>query len=360
MRTSDQMPANHPPHRRRGQPSDRRLGASTQAPRPSANRGEGQRRPRWPRFFFALYALCPGVALAESPAVPADIVEKLQSFDPQKGDVMALLKAVVPKLSTLYLKLPPGAEVQKGGPLSEVLSPAVLDKLNASPGSLPLVVYRKEDGRLPAAFILARYRGVLPSQMGPGLVIREAAVRHPLVSQSIELRPPSPLPEAPWSAGTVHKSSSAFCTVDMPFGAGLFGLRGSFVFADWDIATLQNGITLESYLDRLPTPQEVDRFRTFKDKKGKERTLEDDYYQVKEYRLTHLLIPERDETGKLANTIQVYFVRIVPALKPGTDLVGSGALARWIFARGAQEALITPVKLIRDAVEKEKEKLRNK
>ena len=198
-----------------------------------------------------LATLVAGSARAQV-AVPADIVDKLAAYNPQTGDPVALLKAVVPRLATLYLNLPPGAEVQKGGPLSEVLSPTLLGKLDASPGSLPLVVYKKEDGRLPAAFIIARHKGVVPKVLGPGLLTRDASTRHPLVNQYIEIKKPTPVADAPWPAGTAHKAAGGFCSVDMPFGAGLFGLRQSYVFADWDVANLQNGIVLESFLDRPP------------------------------------------------------------------------------------------------------------
>jgi hypothetical protein len=50
--------------------------------------------------------------------------------------------------------------------------------------------------------------------------------------------------------------------------------------------------------------------------------------------------------------VHVYFVRIMPNLKPGSTLSGSGALAQWMFKRGAQDALIAPVQMIREEIER--------
>lgn len=292
---------------------------------------------------------CPA-ARADTPG--ADVVAQLQAYNPQSGNIPQLLQAVVPKLAPLYLRLAPGSPIQKGGPLQDSLGPSILDKLDASPGSLPMVVYQKEDGRLPAAFILSRYRGVTPAQMVYNFGQRSGVVKHPLVMQYFELGKPEGADASAWGPGATRKTMTGFFAVDMPFGAGLFGLRESYIFGEWDFVTLPNGIAVASFLNRPARPDERTRFAKFNDKKNKERVLEDDYYEGREYRLTSLLLPERDASGQVTSTVQVYFVRIVPALKPGTDLKGSGALARWIFARGAQEALITPVKLTRDEVER--------
>lgn len=298
-----------------------------------------------------LALLCLGPAAAAAAETPsADVIEKLRAYDPQKGDLTQLLQAVVPKLAPLYLKLAPGAQIQKGGPLSETLGPSLLGKLDASPGSLPLIVYQKEDGRLPAAFIIARYRGVTPAQMLYSFGQRPAVVKHPLVAQYFDLGKPTPTDASPFGAGAERKGMTAFFAVDMPFGAGIFGLRPSYMFGEWDYALLPSGVALASFTNRPARPDERTRFTKFNDKKNKERAIEDDYFEGREYRLSSLLVPERDESGQVKNTVQVYFVRIVPALKPGTTLEGSGALARWIFAKGSEEALVTPTKLTRDEV----------
>jgi hypothetical protein len=181
----------------------------------------------------------------------------------------------------------------------------------------------------------------------PDLVIKHPLVRH------YDEPARNPSEEPGWGPQVERKVSTAFYAVDMPFGAGLFGLRDSYILGEWEYVRLPNGIALASYINRPAKSDEKRRYGVFRDKKNKERKLEDDYYEGREYRLTNLLIPERDASGQVRNTVQVYFVRIVPALKPGTDLKGSGALARWIFARGAQEALITPIKMARDEVERQ-------
>lgn len=293
-----------------------------------------------------------GSAHAAPPVLPADAVAQLRAYDAKTGDPVALMQAVVPKLAQVYLNVAPGAEIQKGGPLSALFTSNLLPKLDASPGDLPIVVYKKEDGRLPGAFILARYRGVVPSQMIDRMLARDGIVKHPLVAQYFELDKAKATDAGPWGDGATRKISTGFYAVDMPFGAGLFGLRPSYILGEWEAVQLPSGVAVLSYINRPARPDEKQRMATFQDKNNKQRTLEDDYYEGLEYRLTSILIPERDESGQVKNTLDVYFVRIVPALKPGTDLKGSGPLARWLFTRGAAEALITPVRMIRDEVKR--------
>jgi hypothetical protein len=291
-------------------------------------------------------------ALARAEPPPPDAVAQLLSYNPASGNLPALLQAVVPKLAPLFLKLG-STQIQKGGPLSETLGPSILEKLDASPGSLPMVVYQKEEGRLPSAFIVARYKGVLPSQIVYRLGQRDYVVRHPLVAEYRELVPARDEDAPGWGPGTKRKVGTSFFAVNMPFGAGIFGLRPSFILGEWEYAVMPNGVAIASYVNRPARPEELGSLKTFKDKKGKDRTLDDDYFEGREYRLSHLLIPERDESGQVRNTVDVYFVRIVPALKPGTTLTGSGALARWIFANGAQDAVVLPVKLTREEIERQ-------
>ena len=114
---------------------------------------------------------------------------------------------------------------------------------------------------------------------------------------------------------------------------------------------LPSGIGVLTYTSRPATPEEKQRLARFKDKKDRERTLDQSYFEANEYRLSNLLIPEKDPAGHY-NTVHVYFVRISPNLKPGSTLSGSGAFARWLFNRGAQDALIAPVHMIREEVER--------
>lgn len=297
-------------------------------------------------------SVCAGRAYGGTPVPSADAVALLRAYDPKTGDPVALMQAVVPKLAPVYLKLAPGAEIQKGGPLSALFTASLPAKLDASPGDLPIVVYKKEDGRLPAAFILARYRGAQPQQMFDRMLAREGIVKHPLVAQYFELEKAKAAEAGPWGDGATRKLSTGFYAVNMPFGAGIFGLRPSYIMGEWESVLLPNGVAVLSYMNRPARPDEKQRMASFQDKKDRQQKLDDDYYEGQEYCLTSVLIPERDESGQVKNTVDVYFVRIVPALKPGTDLKGSGPLARWLFTRGAAEALITPVKLIRDEVKR--------
>lgn len=298
-------------------------------------------------------ALAFGVGTARAETPPAELLEKLRAYDPKTGDLTTLMQSVVPGLARFYLKLDPGKPdaLERGGPLPGALNAELLGKLDASPGSLPIVVYKKEDGRLPGAFILTRYRGASPAQMVFRMNSKPAIVKHPLVDAYEELSRVTTRSGGPYGDGSTQQTQSALYVISMPFGAGLFGLRDSYIFGDWDNALLPNGIAISSYLNRPGTPEELARMKTFKDKKDKSRELDKDYYQGNEYRLTSLLLPERNAEGKF-DTVQIYFVRIVPALKPGTTLVGSGPLARWLFTRGATEALVTPVKLVRDELER--------
>lgn len=295
-------------------------------------------------------------AQAEPP--PAELLDTLRQYDGKGGDVLTLMKAVVPKLARFYLKMEPGRPdaFERGGPLPDALNAELLAKLDGAPGSLPMVVYKKEDGRLPGAFILARYRGVTPGQMVFRMNNRPVILNHPLVDQYEELtRVSTRSGDGAYGPGALTQTQSAMYAVSMPFGAGLFGLRPSFIVGDWDNVLLPNGVAISSFLNRPAKPEELAQKKTFKDKKDKARELDSDYYQGNEYRLTSLLLPEKGADGK-TNTIQIYFVRIVPALKPGTTLVGSGAFARWLFTRGAAEALVTPVKLVRDEIERYRNK----
>lgn len=297
-------------------------------------------------------ALAPAPVRAEPP--PAELVQQLRQYDFKSGDAIALMKAVVPKLARFYLNIDPKRpdQFERGGPLPDALNAALLSKLDDKPGSLPIIVYKKEDGRLPGAFILARYRGVTPAQMVFRMSNRAVILKHPLVDQYEELtRLSTRSGDGPYGPGALQQTQSAMYVVSMPFGAGLFGLRPSFVMGEWDSVLLPNGVAISSFLNRPAKPEELAQKKTFKDKKDRSRELDSDYYQGNEYRLTSLLLPEKGDDGK-TNTLQIYFVRIVPALKPGTTLVGSGAFANWLFTRGAAEALVTPVKLIRDELER--------
>lgn len=307
-----------------------------------------------PLFPICRWALCVALVcqVTRAEALSPELIARLRAYHPETSNLQAFLAELAPKLAPELLQLGT-TEIQRGGPLHQTLGPGVEGKLDAAPESLPMVVYKKEEGRLPAAFILARHRGVLPSEMVYRFGLRNNVLRHPLISQYFELTRPTDADPGPWGADAIRRTATSFSAVDMPFGAGLFGLRPSYVFGEWEYVTLPNGVCMAALTNRPARPDEKARLGRFNDKKGRERTLDGDYYEAREYRLTNLLLPERDETGRVRNTVQVYFVRIVPALKPGTDLRGSGALARWLFARGAQEAVIVPVKLTREQVARE-------
>lgn len=314
------------------------------------------------RVFFAavftlaaLVALCaPRPGLAQAPS--ADVVARLASFDPAQGDLSAMLIAATPGLSRHFLRLTTTA-IHKGGPLTEALGPPGMARLSDDPGDLPLVIYRKEDGRLPGAFIVARYKGVLPVQILMRIGQRAPIVKHPLVAQYQLLSTPTDASAAGWGPGAARKVARALYLVDMPFGAGMFGLRPCHVFGDWEWVTWPNGVAVASFALTGPTPAESARLKVLKDKDGDEQTLDDDYFPAREYRLTSLLLPERGPPaqpgaglGPVRHTVHLYFVRIVPALDEGTDLKDSGAFARWLFARGAKDAVIQPIAMFRRAM----------
>lgn len=294
-------------------------------------------------------ALGADVARAASATPPAETIAALRDWKPQGGDLPALLRQVLPQLAATYLRSDVSLPVERGGPLDKTLGADLSAKLDAAPGGLPMVVYKKEDGRLPGAFILARYRNVTPLQILYRLPERAGVVRHPLVDQYQELTPLRNVAAGPWGAGATVKQQTTMVALQMPTGSGLFGLRDSYAFGEWETVLLGNGVGVIAFTSRPPTADERARFAKFKDKKGRDKAFEDDYYEAREYFLSSVFIPEQDPSGQW-NTVHLYFVRIVPALKPGTDLVGSGALARWLFARGAQDALVMPVQLIRDEV----------
>ena len=304
------------------------------------------------RLVLTLCVMC--AALIATPAVhaagtpPAEAIAKLREYKAEKDDWLPLLSSVVPQLSPLYLALPPGATIDRGGPIEAAL--AARDKLDG-PSAMPVVVYKKEDGRLPGAFIVSRYRGATPAQIAPRLIPRDAALRHHLVDQCLDVTPLESVPAGEYGEGAQVQKKSAMFALKMPLGAGWFGLRSSYAFGDWESVTLPNGVVLMRFVNRPARPDERVKFAAFKDKKDQQLALDDTHFEAREYRLSHLFLPERDPSGGM-NTIHVYFVRIVPSLKPGTDLVGSGALARWVFAKGAHDALVTPVRIIREEVER--------
>src|SRR5580658_1857912 len=203
-----------------------------------------------------------GRAYGTPPAPPADAVAQLRAYDPKTGDPVALMQAVVPKLAQVYLNVAPGTEIHKGGPLSALFTASLPGKLDASPGDLPIVVYKKEDGRLPGAFILARYRGAVPSQMIDRMLAPDGIVKHPLVAQYFDLTEPKTVETGPWGDGAVRKILTAFNAIDMPFGAGLFGLRPSYILGEWESVLLPNGVVVLSYFNRPARPDEKQRMTT--------------------------------------------------------------------------------------------------
>lgn len=305
---------------------------------------------------FALGALAAVLLGSVSPAaaavtIPAPVIDALRDYKAEGGDLSALLIKTAPALAAAWLGLPPGAAIEKGAPIEQTLGPQMPMQLDAKGTALPIVVYRKEDGRLPGAFIVARYRKVAPIQIIYRLADRSANIRHPLMDQFLDLGPWQTVQSSQWGMGATVRQHAGFLAVRMPFGAGLFGLRDSYVVQDMETAMLPSGIGVLTYMSRPATPEEKQRLAKFKDKKDRERTLDDSYFEANEYRLSSLLIPEKDPAGHY-NTVHVYFVRISPNLKPGSTLSGSGALARWLFNRGAQDALIAPVHMIREEIER--------
>ena len=310
----------------------------------------------WQRALGALAVLlisaaAPAAAPAAAVPLPAPVVDALRDYKAEGGDLSALLQKTAPALAAAWLGLAPGAAIEKGAPLEQTLGPQMPAQLDGKGTALPIVTYRKEDGRLPGAFIVARYRKVAPIQIIYRLADRSANIKHPLMDQFLDLGPWQNVSGSQWGAGATVRQHAGFLAVRMPFGAGLFGLRDSYVVQDMETAMLPSGIGVLTYTSRPATAAEKQRLAKFKDKKDHERTLDDSYYEASEYRLSSLLIPEKDPAGHY-NTIHAYFVRIVPNLKPGSKLSGSGALARWMFNRGAQDALIAPVHMIREEIER--------
>jgi hypothetical protein len=296
-------------------------------------------------------ALCPRTARAAAPTLPPDVVAALRDYKAEGGDLSALLQKVAPTLASAWLAIDNSVPMVRGAPIAQTLGAQMPGQLDAKATSLPIVMYQKEDGRLPAAFIVARYRKVSPIQIIYRLADRTANIKHPLMDQCLDFDAWKSVSDSQWGAGSTVRRHSVMLAFRMPFGAGLFGLRDSYAVDEVETAMLPSGIAVLTYSSHAATADEKQHFSKFKDKKDKERTLDDSYFEAREYRLGGILIPEKDPAGHY-NTIHVYFVRIVPNLKPGSNLSGSGALARWIFNRGAQDALISPVQMIREEIER--------
>lgn len=292
-------------------------------------------------------------ARAELPEIPADVVRALREYSQDKGGLSALLQTVVPKLATVALELAPNSGIQKGGPIDQALSAEQIKSgLDASPGSLPMVLYKQEDGRMPGAWIIARYKRVKPSQVLERISDPRSALRHPLVDQHFEVQPKKKHDASRWGDDAVHFDMSSLVTLHMPFGAGMFGLRDSYVVGDAESVLLPNGVGFLRFRHRPLRPDERARHASFQDKKGRTVKLDDTHYEAREYMLASLLLPEKDVFG-YEHTIHVYFTRIVAATKPGTTLKSSDSgTSSWVFQRGARDGLVTPVKLIRDEVER--------
>ena len=311
-------------------------------------------RSRWSRVLLALAAVLVSVAvptLVRAAPLSADTIAALRDYKAEGGDIAALLRKTTPELAANWLRLDPGAAIDKGAPLEQTLGANLAQQLDAKGTALPIIVYRKEDGRLPGAFIVARYRKVAPLQIIYRLADRSANIKHPLMDQFLDLGPWQTVSDSPWGPGATVRKHSAFLAFRMPFGAGLFGLRDSYAVEEMETVMLPSGIAILTYMSRPAAADEKQRLAKFKDKKDHERTLDDSFYEAGEYRLSSLLIPEKDPAGHY-NTVHAYFVRIMPNLKPGSTLSGSGALAQWMFKRGAQDALISPVQMIREEIER--------
>lgn len=294
----------------------------------------------------------PAPASAAMPEVPAEVVRTLREYRHDKGDLPALLQTVVPRLAQVALDLPENAAIEKGGPVPQILgAETVKTGLDASPGSLPIVIYRQEVGRMPAAWIIARYKRIKPAQVLERLCDPRGALKHPLVDQHIEVAGKKRRESSAWGEGAVHTDFGSFLALHMPFGAGMFGMRDSYVVGDSESVLLPNGVALLRYHKRALSPEERARFASFEDKKGRTGKLDDTHYEAGEYMLTSLLIPERDVFG-YEHTVHIYFARIVAATKPGTQLKPGSGMAGWAAVRGARDGLVTPVKLIRDEVER--------
>ena len=114
---------------------------------------------------------------------------------------------------------------------------------------------------------------------------------------------------------------------------------------------MPNGVALLRYHKRALSPRRAGPLCQLRGQKGRTGKLDDTHYEAGEYMLTSLLIPERDVFG-YEHTIHIYFARIVAATKSQAP---SSSLARaWGLGggAGARDGLVTPVKLIRDEVER--------
>lgn len=291
-------------------------------------------------------------AEAAMPDIPVEVIRALRDYKQDGGNVPGLLQSVVPRLAQVALDLGPEPAIAKGGPLAQVLGPdAVKSGLDASPGSLPIVIYKQEEGRMPAAWIIARYKRVKPAQVLDRISDPRGALKHPLVDQHIEVTAKRRRDSTSWGDGAVHQDFGSFLALHMPFGAGMFGMRDSYVMGDSESVLLPNGVALLRYHKRALRPDERSRFQSFQDKKGHTATLDETHHEAREYMLTSLLIPERDVFG-YEHTIHIYFARIVASTKPGTEIRSGGGMAGWAAVRGARDGLVTPVKLIRDEIER--------
>ncbi len=277
------------------------------------------------------------------------IVTLLHDYDPHRGDLVRLLQSVVPGLAQAVLQLGTTA-VQRGGPMPQVLDTALLARLDGPPEALPLVLYKPEPGRLPGALVVARYKNVTPGQILVRLHLRPATMRHPLIAQYQALGLPRAATTAGWSDDAVHQSSRAFLALDLPAGAGLFGLRPSWAVLRQDTVRWPNGAALAVTEAVEPTPAEYSKLRTFRDRKKRAVHLDAEYHRALEYRVGHLLLPVRDASGVPRDTLHVYFVRIVPALDAGAELRAGSTLLRWVVDHAAPQVVVGPVALIRRAI----------
>jgi hypothetical protein len=279
---------------------------------------------------------------------PPEVLESLRRFDPATGQILGLLRAVTPGLAQAVLQLGT-QEVQRGGPLPQALDAAMLARLDGPPEQLPMVVYKPEPGRLPGAFLVARYRNVTPAQLLARLPLRRATMRHPLIAQYQPLGLAQPATTEGWGDEVQHQQQRAFLALDLPDGARLFGLRPSWTVLQQDTIRWPNGVALAISEATEPTPKEYAKLQTFRDRGKQQRHLDQDYQRALEYRVGHLLVPARDASGVLRDTVHVYFVRIVPAVDPGTELRAGAPLLRWLLDHAAPQVVTGPVALIRKA-----------
>ena len=145
--------------------------------------------PRWKLALCALGLALASTAPANAAPLPSSVVTALRDYKAEGGDLAALLRQTAPALATVWLGLEPGAPMDKGAPIEQTLGPQMPAQLDGKGTALPIVVYRKEDGRLPGAFIIARYRKVAPLQIIYRLADRSANIKHPLMDQFLDLNP---------------------------------------------------------------------------------------------------------------------------------------------------------------------------